>query len=345
MLLEFRENGIYCPQADIYIDPWRPVERALITHGHADHSRWGHKYYLSTKSAMPVIRYRLGGDINIQTVDYGEETIINGVRFSFHPAGHIIGSAQIRVEYKGEVWVASGDYKVEDDGISEVFEPVRCHTFITESTFGLPIYSWQPQQDIFDDINGWWKLNQAQDKVTVITGYALGKAQRIIQHLDDSLGTIYTHGAVENINEVLRSQGVNLKPTARVTPDIPKENFKGNIVVATPSAVGSSWMRKFLPYSVGVASGWMRLRGARRRRSVDRGFSLSDHADWDGLNQAIEWTGAERVFVTHGYTTTFSKWLNEKGIEAGRVETQFEGELEEMGEGVEKGRREEGEEA
>ncbi|WP_306416716.1 ligase-associated DNA damage response exonuclease [Fulvivirga maritima] len=294
MLLQFTERGIYCPQADIYIDPWRPVDRALITHGHADHSRRGHKYYLCTEAAIPVIKYRLGQDINVETVKFGEVKIINGVKFSFHPAGHIIGSAQIRVEYKGEVWVASGDYKVAADGLTETFEPVKCHTFITESTFGLPIYKWKSQKDEFEEINSWWRTNQENGKVTVLTGYALGKAQRIIQNLDHSIGTVYTHGAVENVNEVIRNQGVDLKSTVRVTQDIPKENFKGNIVVATPSAIGSPWMKKFMPYSVGVASGWMSLRGARRRRAVDRGFVLSDHADWDELNTAVKATEAEK---------------------------------------------------
>ncbi len=335
MLLDFTGNGIYCPQADLYVDPWKPVKKALITHGHADHSRWGHKQYLSTKTAAPVIRHRLG-DIRLESVDFGEVLSVNGVKISFHPAGHIIGSAQIRLEYKGEVWVVSGDYKLENDGLTESFEPVRCHTFITESTFGLPVYHWKPQKEVFDDINQWWATNKEQGKTTVLTGYALGKAQRIIQNLDESLGVIYTHGAIENVNEVVRGQGIPLKDTVRVTPEVPKEAYPGNIVIATPSAVGSAWIRKFAPFSIGSASGWMNLRGARRRRSVDRGFVLSDHADWKGLNTAITESGAERVFVTHGYTSVFSQWLNEKGIEAAIVETQFEGELAEIGESTEK---------
>ncbi len=327
MLLTFKKEGIYCSRADVYIDPLKPVNKALITHGHADHSRWGHKHYLSTKSAAPVILQRLG-DINLDTVEFGETITIHGVKFSFHPAGHIVGSAQIRVEYKGEVWVVSGDYKLEDDGLSEPFETVKCHSFITESTFGLPIYKWHPQKTVFEDINSWWKKNKEQGKVTVITGYALGKAQRIIHHLDEEVGIIYTHGAIENVNEIMRNQGIPLKATARVTPEMDKAQFVGNIVVATPSAVGSSWVKKFGPYSVGMASGWMALRGTRRRRSVDRGFALSDHADWDGLNEAINLTGAENVYVTHGYSDIFSQWLREKGLNAKVVETQFEGELE-----------------
>lgn len=335
MLLDFTEKGIYCAQAGVYIDPWKPVDKALITHGHADHSRWGHKHYLCTRQAAPVIQHRLG-KIDVAPVDFGETLTIQGVKISFHPAGHIIGSAQVRLEYKGEVWVVSGDYKLEDDGLTEPFEPVRCHTFITESTFGLPVYNWKPQQEVFKEINQWWRANKEEGKTTLLTGYALGKAQRIIQNLDETIGTIYTHGAIENVNEVIRGQGIALKSTVRVTQDISKELYPGSIVIATPSSVGSSWIKKFAPFSIGSASGWMNLRGARRRRSVDRGFVLSDHADWNGLNTAIEECGAERVFVTHGYTSVFSQWLNEKGIEAGQVETQFEGELVEIGESAEK---------
>ncbi len=327
MLLEFNKNGIYCEQADVYIDPWRSVKKALITHGHADHARWGHKSYLATNLARPVIKFRLGSHINIQGIDYGEELHINGVKFSFHPAGHIIGSAQIRVEYKGEVWVVSGDYKLENDGLSTPFEPIKCHTFITESTFGLPVYHWEAQQDIFEEINQWWAANKQEGKVSVLAAYALGKAQRLLHHLDTSIGTIYTHGAIENVNKVLRSQGIDLPPTTRVTNTIKKKAFPGSMVLATPGAVGSNWMKRFQPYSTGIASGWMTLRGARRRRAADRGFILSDHADWDGLNQAIKACEAERVVVTHGYTSIYSNWLRENGYEAYEAETQFEGEL------------------
>ena len=322
-LLEFTNKGIYCAQADVYIDPWKKVKRALITHGHADHSRWGHSHYLCTKSARPVIRHRLG-PINIETVDYGEMRTINGVKFSFHPAGHILGSAQIRAEYKGEVWVASGDYKIEDDGLAEAFEPVKCHGFITESTFGLPIYKWQPQEEVFEEINQWWWENREQGKVSIISAYSLGKAQRIIQNVDPEIGPIFTHGAVENINEVIRKQGVSLVETARVHSKIKKEEYRGGLVIAPPSATGGNWIRKFQPHSVAIASGWMNLRGTRRRRNADRGFVLSDHADWEGLNQAIKDTGCEKVVVTHGYTEVFAKWLREQGYEAYAEKTQFE---------------------
>ena len=328
-LLEFNDKGIYCPPADVYIDPWKPVERALITHGHADHSRWGNKHYLCTESAKPVIRYRLG-DVQIQTVRFGEKLSHNGVDFSFHPAGHILGSAQIRVEHQGEVWVVSGDYKLEDDGLSEPFEPVPCHTFITESTFGLPVYRWQEQSKVFEEINAWWRKNKAERKVSLLTAYALGKAQRLMRGLDESIGPIFTHGAIENTNQVMRRQGVRLPKAKKVSAKFKKEDYVGGMVIAPPSALSAPWMRKFKPLSIGIASGWMALRGARRRRAADRGFILSDHADWNGLNEAITATGAERIIVTHGYTNIFTRWLREeRGLDAVEAQTEFEGELSE----------------
>jgi putative mRNA 3-end processing factor len=334
-LLDFTDKGIYCPQAQVYLDPWKPVRRALITHGHSDHARWGNEYYLCTTSAAPVIRHRIPEAI-VETVDYNEPVVINGVEFSFHPAGHIPGSAQIRAEFNGEVWVFSGDYKLEADNLSEPFEPLKCHAFITESTFGLPVYNWKNQSLVFDDINAWWRKNQEDGKVSVIAGYTLGKSQRILRNIDASIGKIFVHGAVDSVNNVLRAQGIVLPLTHRVTKESSKKDYSGALVVCPPSAVGSPWIRRFLPYSLGIASGfgiasgWMKLRGARRRRGADRGFVLSDHADWKDLNIAIKETGAEKIFVTHGYTEIFAQWLNENGFEAREVKTQYEGELGEM---------------
>jgi putative mRNA 3-end processing factor len=329
-LLEFTDKGIYCAQADVYLDPWKPVDKALITHGHSDHAKFGHQYYLCTEGTKPILQYRLNTPSPIQAVQYGENVNINNVDFSFHPAGHIHGSAQIRVEYHGEVWVFSGDYKLENDGLSTSFEPLKCNTFITESTFGLPIYKWKDQGAIFDDINAWWKNNIQEGKVSIIAGYSLGKAQRILMHLDQSLGRIFAHGAVNNVNNVIGTQVSDLPQTLLITKETKRQAWEGAMIICPPSAIGSIWIRKFQPYSLGIASGWMSLRGTRRRRGADRGFALSDHADWDGLNQTIKDTEASCVYVTHGYTDIFSSWLREQGIEAHAVKTQYEGELAEI---------------
>ena len=330
-VLTFTDKGIYCPAGDFFIDPWRPVDRALITHGHADHARPGMARYLATEAAAPVMRHRLG-DIALQTTHFGNDTRIGDATVSFHPAGHVPGSAQIRVEVAGEVWVVSGDYKVVPDGVSEPFEPVPCHAFITECTFGLPVFNWDAPEDVAADVNAWWTANRAAGRFSICGAYALGKAQRILAHLDTGIGPILTHGAIENTNAVLRAQGITLPETARVTPDLDAKAYKGAFVLATPSALGTTWMRRFQPASTAFASGWMALRGVRRRRSADRGFVMSDHADWAGLNAAIRATGAERVFVTHGYTSVFRRWLEEQGYDAGIVETDYGGEDAEEGE-------------
>ncbi|MGB3181790.1 MAG: ligase-associated DNA damage response exonuclease [Cyclobacteriaceae bacterium] len=333
-LLVFTDKGIYCPQGKFYIDPWRPVARAIITHAHSDHARWGSKYYLSHHRSLPVLRHRLGQDINCEGIEYNESRSINGVTITFFPAGHIPGSAQVRVSYKDEVWVASGDYKTEHDGFCTPFEPVKCHTFITESTFGLPIYKWEKQADIFNEVNQWWQKNKEEGKTSVLCGYALGKAQRMLINVDPSIGKIFVHGAIHNTNEALLQTGLKLPATERVTAETDKKEFPGSLVIAPPSALASPWIKKFRPFSSAIGSGWMNLRGPRRRRAVDRGFVLSDHADWEGLNEAVSATGAEMVYVTHGYTAAFSLWLKNKGLESEEVKTQYEGELSEINEGT-----------
>ena len=323
-VLSLTDRGLFCAAGDFFIDPWRPVDRALITHGHADHARPGHKRYLCTDACMPVMRHRLG-DITGDTISYGEARRIGDALVSFHPAGHVPGSAQIRVEVAGEVWVVSGDYKTEPDGLCETFQPVRCHTFISECTFGLPVFRWQAQADVAAQINGWWAANRAEGRVSMLGAYALGKAQRLLSMLDAGNAPVLTHGAVEATNAVLRTQGVVLPDTVPVTAATDVKAYPGALVIAPPSALGSAWAKKFGPVSNGFASGWMRLRGVRRRRAMDRGFVVSDHADWDGLNAAIKATGAERVFVTHGYTSVFRRWLESQGYDARIVETEFDG--------------------
>jgi putative mRNA 3-end processing factor len=234
------------------------------------------------------------------------------------------------VEYKDEVWVVSGDYKTENDGISGEFEPVRCNTFITESTFGLPIYNWKPQAEIFQQIREWITANHEAGKTSVVIAYSLGKAQRVMECIKDLGIKIFVHGAIWNAHQALMDEGFDLPAVERVIPETPKEKFKGSIVIAPPSADGTPWMKRFSPYSVGVCSGWMQVRGNVRRRNADAGFALSDHADWKGLLQAVSATGAEKVFVTHGFQAAFSRYLNENGIDAAEVKTEYGGEEEEQ---------------
>ena len=321
-LITFTDKGLYCAQGDFYIDPWRPVNRAVITHAHSDHARGGSNHYLCHRLTRPLLELRLGpGDY--QSMEWGDSLFLNGVKLSLHPAGHIIGSSQIRVEYKDEVWVVSGDYKTENDGLSGAFEPVRCHAFVTESTFSLPIYQWKPQKEIFGDIQNWVVKNKAAGRIPVLIAYSLGKAQRLLSCLQPVTSNIFVHGAVWNVHQALVNAGVALPEVKKIFLDAPKDSFRDGVVIAPSGAEESPWIKRFSPYEVGVCSGWMQVRGNFRRRNVDAGFALSDHADWSGLLSAIRATGAEKVFVTHGFQAALSRYLNEQGIEAAEVKTEF----------------------
>lgn len=330
-LIEFTQKGIYCPTADIYIDPWLPVNKALITHGHSDHARYGSRKYIATRSAVPVIKSRLGSHIDISGVDYREKIVINGVSVSFHPAGHILGSAQIRLEHKGEIWVVSGDYKTTDDGLAEAFEPVKCHHFITECTFGLPAFNWESDDAIKSKLNNWWQTNASKNQPSIIGAYALGKAQRILRLVDNDIGPIYGHAAIENVNNVIRSQKIILPESKKIDLNDRKVDYSKALIIAPPSALQSAWVDRFKDHQMAIASGWMAIRGTRRRRNVDTGFVVSDHADWNGLLDAIKATGASNIYTTHGYTEIFAKYLTEIGYNAQVVKTQF-GEEEDAGE-------------
>ncbi|NUQ19701.1 MAG: ligase-associated DNA damage response exonuclease [Gemmatimonadaceae bacterium] len=329
LLLETTERGLYCAAGDFYVDPWMPVDRAVITHAHGDHAHHGSNRYLCSTEGARVRSTRLGPGASIESIDYGADVSINGVRVSLHPAGHILGSAQVRVEHRGEVWVVSGDYKTEPDPTCTPFEVVRCHTFVTESTFGLPIYRWSPQREVFAEIAGWWRANREAGRASVLFAYALGKAQRVLAGLlGAESGEIFTHGAVERLNRDYRRGGIALPPTGYAGSEPRGRDWAGTLIVAPPSAAGSPWLRKFAPLSTAFASGWMRIRGARRRRSLDRGFPLSDHVDWPSLLATIDATGAERVLVTHGYREPVVRWLLERGIEAHAIASRWEGEPE-----------------
>jgi putative mRNA 3-end processing factor len=325
-LIRLTDRGLYCELGDFYIDPWEPVDRAVITHAHGDHATWGSRAYLTAQPGAGVLRARMGPAASIRGIAYGEPVSLHGITISLHPAGHILGSSQVRLAHRGEVWVVSGDYKTDPDPTCTPFEPVRCHTFITESTFGLPIYRWPSQAEVFADINGWWRSNAANGKTSMLYGYTLGKAQRLIAGLDPSIGPILTHGAVERMTAAYREAGVALPLTRYAGTAERRTDAKGAIVIAPPHASASSWTRRFGAQSSGFASGWMLVRGARRRRSLDRGFPLSDHVDWPGLLAAIRESEAGEIWVTHGFTGPVVRWLSEQGLNARAVQTRFEGE-------------------
>jgi putative mRNA 3-end processing factor len=324
-LIVATSQGLYCPAGDFHIDPWQSVAQAVITHAHADHARPGSAAYLAHAASAGVLRSRLG-DIDLQTLAYGEPLVRRGVRISLHPAGHVIGSAQVRIEHRGQVWVVSGDYFVSGAGDTNAtcagFEPLRCHCFVTESTFALPVYRWAPQAAVFGEINRWWQANADGGRASLLMGYAFGKAQRLLAGVDASIGPIAAHRAVERVTEAYRTAGVSLPAMRRVT-ELAATELRRALVIAPPSVQGSPWLRRLGDYSDAFASGWMQLRGARRRRGVDRGFVLSDHADWPGLQSAIRATGAERVIVTHGYEAVMVRWLQSQGLQAETFATEY----------------------
>jgi putative mRNA 3-end processing factor len=325
-MLRLTGQGLASDSGAFHVDPWAPVDRAIITHAHGDHAIAGCGAYLCTPETAALLRARIG-EATIQTLTWGERLTLGDVVVSLHPAGHILGSAQVRVSRGGETWVVSGDYKAEPDATCTAFEPVPCETFVTESTFGLPIYRWRPQAEVFAGILDWWRLNQRERRASVLFAYSLGKAQRLIAGLAPfSVGPIYTHGAVERLNSVYRAHGIALGPTTYALDAPQGTDFAGSLVIAPPSVMRSPWLRRFGDVSTAFASGWMQIRGARRRQSLDRGFVLSDHVDWPSLLDAIHATGASRVWVTHGYREPVVRWLAEHGIAAENVPARWEGE-------------------
>lgn len=322
-------EGLYCPAGDFHIDPWRPVPRAVITHAHADHARAGHGEIWAAAEGLGVLRWRLGKAAPIRPLAYGEAIDLGRTRVSLHPAGHILGSAQVRVEAAEGVWVASGDYKRDTDPTCSGFEVVACDTLITEATFALPVYRWPEPASVFAEIAAWQRETAAEKRPAVLFCYALGKAQRVLKgllaHNDE---TVFLHGAMTPLVADYRAAGVAMVPTLPVSEADKDTDWRGRLIMAPPSAAGSAWMKRFRGATTGFVSGWMRLRGNRRRRGYDRGFVLSDHADWPGLLDTCFGTGARRIIATHGHSDVLVRHLREHGLRAEALGTEFEGEAE-----------------
>ena len=315
-ILEITQNGLYCKSGDFHIDPWRPVKQAVITHAHADHARPGSHSYLCSRDSEVLLRSRLGHEATIESLNYNEKLTVNSATVSLHPAGHILGACQVKIEVGGYTRVVSGDYNTESNPTCEPIEFLRCHAFVSECTFGLPIFKWPPAKQVFHEISSWWEKNRNQGRTSILFAYSMGKAQRILASIDPTIGPILTHGAIQKINDCYRLLGVGL-PATQYIGDLARRDIpEGALVIAPPSADNPAWMRRFPNRSRAFASGWMRIRGNRRRRSVDRGFILSDHSDWSGLARTIIASKAEKIILTHGYTSEMTRWLQEQGYNA-----------------------------
>lgn len=325
-LVTVTKEGLYCEAGDFFIDPWHPVDTALITHAHSDHARPGSQHYVATSISEGILKKRLGPAIDLHGVTCGEKLKLGDVWVSFHAAGHVLGSAQVRIEHKDEVWVISGDYKRCADPTCEPFEVVPCDVFITEATFGLPIYHWDTGQETCQRIYDWWQSDS--ERPSILFCYSFGKAQRVLSELVQlSDRPVYVHGAIQTLNEIYRKVGVDMVETIS-TSDMPRSyKYQGDLVLSPPSGHRSSWMKRFIRPQTAFASGWMSVRGARRRRGYERGFVLSDHADWSGLVNTVLQTGAKTVYVTHGQSDVLSRYLTEcHGVKALPLKTLFEGE-------------------
>ncbi len=333
------DRGLYCPAGDFHIDPWRSVERAVVTHAHSDHAVQGCESYLASPTGAIVLRARLGQGAAIDSLPWNERLNVRDATISLHPAGHVLGSAQVRVQTAAGVCVVTGDYKRHADPTAEPFELVECDELITESTFGLPIYRWPDPDSVLADMLAWWTSNIARGVTSIIFAYSLGKAQRILAGIARAAGgtppgPIAVHGAVERINTAYAAAGVALPDAPRADALNAKDIRGKGLLIAPQSTDGTVWLRKFAiggEIASASASGWLIVRGQRRRANHDRAFVLSDHADWPALHDTITQCRCSRVGVTHGFVQPMVRYLTEHGcagrsVDAYVVPTRYEGE-------------------
>ena len=318
-LLHPRPEGLYCPPGDFFIDPVRPVARALITHGHSDHARSGHGAVLATAETLDImgLRYGEGFAGSTQAATLGETITLGDAKVSFHPAGHVLGSAQIAVEHGGIRIVASGDYKRRPDATCAAFEPVACDVFITEATFGLPVFRHPDDREEIDRLLK--SVAQFPERAHLVGAYALGKAQRVMKLLRQAGfdRPIHIHGALQKLSAYYQSRGIDLGVLEPATLERGgKGDFAGAIVIGPPSTFADRWARRFPDPVACFASGWMRIRQRAKQRGVELPLIISDHSDWDELTETILETGASEVWVTHGREEALVRWCEMAGIAA-----------------------------
>ena len=311
-LIKFKDGNLYCELADIWIDPSKPVKRALITHAHFDHFTFGCEEYLSTKETAVLIKKRVGDNVNIKPFGYGEEFKINGINISFHPSGHILGSSQIRFIFAGEKWLITGDYKLQKDETCKKYEIVKTDYLISECTFGLPIFKWDQTKNIAINISKW--INNSPDKTSLLFCYSLGKAQRLLNEINKTNfeGNIYTHASIHKMNDCYRQLGICIKDTIKIENKKKIDDLKGNLILLPPSLSKGSYLKNFKNIQTAFASGWMSIRALRNRSGYDKGFAISDHADWEGILEVVKKSEAKNVFFHHGDSEALSKYLSEK---------------------------------
>jgi len=316
-LLYPKPEGLYCAPGDFFIDPTRPVDRAVITHGHADHARAGHGTVLATQATLDIMRVRYGEDFTgrAQPLAYGEVVQRDGVSVSLAPAGHVLGSAQAVVRWKGMTIVVSGDYKRRRDPTCAAFEPVPCDVFVSEATFGLPVFRHPPDHEEVAKLLK--SVAQFPERTHLVGAYALGKAQRLIRLMREAGWdrTIFVHGALEQLDALYERHGVDLGPLEPATSTT-RSDFAGQIVVAPPGAIADRWSRRFADPVSAFASGWMRVRARARQRAVELPLIISDHADWDELTSTVAELNPAELWITHGREEALARWAELRGIAA-----------------------------
>ena len=311
--LQVIHQDLFCPPGQFFIDEMKPADICIVTHAHGDHASFGHKLYIGTEETIAIIKRRMRKEIPARIVKYGEKIRLNQTWVSLHPAGHILGSSQVRIETDC-ITVVSGDYKRVADPTCQPFEPIKCDIFVTESTFALPIYQWPDSLQVANQILHWWESNAANGHPSLLFCYSLGKAQRLLSLLSQvkKETTVYLHGAMLSLCQLYQERGIAMT-NFKAVAEMPKGTcFSQELILAPPSALGTAWVKRFPSFRTAFASGWMAVRGTRRRKALDRGFILSDHADWQGLIKTILETEAKIILTTHGNCTTLAHFLREK---------------------------------